>query len=222
MLNDKFDISDCSLKTIKQKALVWANKQSDVVCYLDSNEYDEDKYSRFECLLAVGAEHELKVDVAGNAFEQLEKFSDSHNNWLFGHLNYDLKNELENLKSLNNDDLGFPELYFFVPSYLFLFHKNNELEILSVRESPSFIWMSVQNVIVPSETTSPDVTLSQKISESDYLKIVNKIKQHIIDGDTYELNFCQEFFAHNVDANPLNLFLRMNILKSGTSKRWRK
>ncbi len=210
MVNVKIDISDFSLSLIKQKALIWANQQSEVVCYLDSNEYAEDKYSRYECLLAVGAEHELKVDVTGEAFEQLNEFSELHNNWLFGYLNYDLKNELENLKSLNDDALGFPELYFFVPSYLFLFHNDNELEILSFHESPSLIWSSVLLVNPLYDKALYDVLLSQKISESEYLRIVDKIKQHVIDGDTYELNFCQEFLAHNVEVNPLGLFLKMN------------
>ena len=37
----------------------------------------------------------------------------------------------------------------------------------------------------------------------DYISIVKKLQQHILRGDCYEINFCQEFFATNAVIDPL-------------------
>ncbi len=51
-----------------------------------------------------------------------------------------------------------------------------------------------------------------RIPKTDYLKTVEKIRQHIIEGDLYEMNFCQEFYAEDIDIQPLDLFSRLNHL----------
>ena len=157
----KINISNSNITLLKQKALVWANAQSEVLCYLDTNDYQEDKYSKYDCLLAVGVEQDLMVMATGTAFEQLKRFATSNKKWLFGHFNYDLKNETEQLQSENEDLLCFPELYFFVPSYLCIFHKNKQLEILSTAEAPIDIWDAIQAQDVPSNSyTSPSTICS--------------------------------------------------------------
>jgi para-aminobenzoate synthetase component 1 len=206
----RINLSTQNITSIKQKTLLWANAQSEVLCYLDSNSYKEDRFTKYECLVAVGVEQELQVDVAGRAFEQLKEIASQSQKWWFGHMNYDLKNEVEHFETQKNDLLEFPELYFFVPTYLCLFHKDSSLEILSEKELPSSIWESIQKVTLPTEKETKAIALQQRISKEDYLDSIKKVKNHIVDGDTYELNFCQEFFATEVDLNPLELFFRMN------------
>ncbi len=206
----KIKLSKHNLTTIKEKALRWANAQAEVLCYLDSNDYQEDKFSNYECLLAVGVQEELCVEAAGTAFEQLKTWAATQKKWLFGHLNYDLKNEVEQLESNNEDSLNFPALYFFVPTYLCIFYKNNSLEILSEKEAPSAIWEAIQGLAVPPPKNPIAISVQQKISQTSYLEIIQKIRKHIIDGDAYEMNFCQEFFARALGLNPLDLFFRMN------------
>ncbi|MEI2748659.1 MAG: chorismate-binding protein [Ferruginibacter sp.] len=36
------------------------------------------------------------------------------------------------------------------------------------------------------------------------------MRQHIQRGDCYEINFCQDFFAHNAEIDPLYLFIQLN------------
>ena len=55
----------------------------------------EDKYHSFDCLLAVDAVQMFSPEK--NIFPELDKFYSNCNDWIFGHLNYDLKNEIENL-----------------------------------------------------------------------------------------------------------------------------
>ncbi|CAA6798562.1 MAG: Para-aminobenzoate synthase, aminase component (EC [uncultured Aureispira sp.] len=198
-------------RSIKNQILNWAQQQSDVICCLDSNNYQMDKYSAYDCLIAVGVEKELCVAHSGTAFDALQSFAKENKAWLFGHLSYDLKNEVEALSSENKDSLAFPELYFFVPTYLFLFHNNGTVELLSEKEAPAVIWEQINGFSKNVEDFEHlDISIQQRLSKQEYLKIIQKIRQHIIDGDTYEMNFCQEFFAENIDLNPLALFNKMN------------
>lgn len=199
------------IRSIKDQVLNWAAQQSDVICCLDSNNYQADKYSAYNCLIAVGVEKELCVEHSGRAFDALQSFAKENNEWLFGHLSYDLKNEVEALTSNNKDFLEFPELYFFVPTYLFLFHKNGTLEILSKKETPAVLWKDISGFSTDNRGLgNPEISIKQRLSKQTYLDTIQKIRQHIIDGDTYEMNFCQEFFAEKVALNPLVLFNKMN------------
>lgn len=53
------------------------------------------------------------------------------------------------------------------------------------------------------------VTIQNKISRKEYLAILGQLRNHIQRGDCYEINFCQEFFAHNAVADPFTLFKKL-------------
>ncbi len=196
----------------KQKALVWASAKSPIICYLDSNQYQNDAYAKYECLLAVGAEKQLKCHQSGTAFEALKAFAKQNKKWLFGYFSYDLKNEVEELNSQNEDNLGFPELYFFVPSYLILIDKKGKTEILSEKESPAAILEAIQKIHLAKASPTPlALQMESKITKESYLKTISKIKKNIVDGDIYEMNFCQEFFT-KTKIEPLPLFQQLNQL----------
>jgi para-aminobenzoate synthetase component 1 len=46
----------------------------------------------------------------------------------------------------------------------------------------------------------------------DYLANVAAIRRHIIEGDLYEMNLCQEFYAEGVQLDPLSVFRRLNAI----------
>ncbi|MFC3562565.1 anthranilate synthase component I family protein [Pedobacter jamesrossensis] len=191
-----------NISAFKNKALNWAN-QFDVCCFLDSNQY-KDNYSEYDFILAVGAKEELNSS-KGNAFAELKSFYEKHKQWLFGFLSYDLKNEIEVLKSENPDYLNFPELYFFIPQYL-IASKNGTIEILLGDKY-------ILDEIAKFASSIPDnkaTNISAKLSRAEYLSKVNSLKEHIIRGDIYEVNFCQEFFAENASINPVQTFELLN------------
>jgi para-aminobenzoate synthetase component 1 len=109
---------------IKERMLNWAN-QFGICCFLDNHQYPR-KVGRFECLLAVNATHTLQTP-SGRAFEQLQAFIDRHNDWCFGHLGYDLKNETENLHSGNADFVQFDDLFFFIPEMVLMLRQDELL-----------------------------------------------------------------------------------------------
>ncbi len=61
---------------------------------------------------------------------------------------------------------------------------------------------------VSSPTTSNHLKpkISCRFTEEEYLQTVEIIKNHIIEGDVYELNLCIEFFIEKLELNPLEAY----------------
>jgi len=191
----------------KQLLLLWANQFREVV-FLDSNNYHK-QYSSFDCLLAVDALTSVKTDFH-NAFEDLHQYQSQTKDWLFGYLAYDLKNDVEALKSDNFDGLHFPDLFFFQPKKLF-FLKGNLLKIQYLRMCDDEIESDFEEIKQCSvfSVQSSNVQIKQRISKENYLSKVNKMLDHIHRGDIYEANFCMEFYAKNAIIDPLGLYLKL-------------
>jgi para-aminobenzoate synthetase component 1 len=199
-----FTVTD--IAAFKQKALQWANG-FDVLCYLDSNNFN-DPYSEFDLLIAVGAKHELKANIC-TAFAELERFRQLHPGWMTGFFTYDLKNEIENLSSSNPDHLQFPDLYFFVPENLITI-KGDEVNMVS--DNPSGVLYEIEKQKLKLSETHPAIKLHPRFSKNDYVKTVQEIQQHIVRGDIYVSNFCQEFYAEEATIDPLSVFNQLNQL----------
>ena len=194
----------------KKNLLQWSNSAREVV-FLDSNSYPQ-KYSSFDCVLAVDAFTSIKTDYI-NAFEDLHQYQGQTKDWLFGYLSYDLKNDTEDLHSANFDGLEFPDLYFFQPKKLFLL-KGNQLEMHYLRfcddEMESDFEEIIQSAIYTNLTS--EVNIQQRISKEEYVVKVEKMLEHIQRGDIYEANFCMEFFAENALINPLDVYQKLNAI----------
>ncbi len=197
----------------KQQLLNWAQQFREIV-FLDSNSYPQE-YSSFDCLLAVDAFTSLKTDFQ-NAFEDLKQYQQTTKDWLFGYLSYDLKNDVEALKSNNFDGLDFPDLFFFQPKKILIL-KGNQLEIHYLLFCDDEVETDFEEI--EKSNSEPFVTLSnpevsgevqQRISKELYVEKVTKMLEHIHKGDMYEANFCMEFFAENTAINPLEKFQKLN------------
>jgi len=194
------------IKQFKQKALQWANG-FDVVCYLDSNNFT-DPYSKFDALIAVGVKNEITAN-AGNAFEQVAAFREANPGWITGFFGYDLKNEVEELTSTNTNKTGFPDLYFFSPQHLIII-KSNKVEIIS--DDAAYIFENIAQQGHHQPKSSSAINLQSRFTKAEYLDVVEKIQEHIIRGDIYVTNFCQEFFAENSSIDPLAVFQKLNAI----------
>ena len=193
----------------KQQLLTWSQQFREVV-FMDSNDYPQ-QYSSYDCILAVDAFTSIKTDYH-NAFEDLKQYQQISNDWLFGYLSYDLKNDIEELHSNNFDGLDFPDLFFFQPKKLFLL-KGNQLKIQYLNmcdEEVEEDFIAILETQDPRPKTQDPVYIRQRISKEDYLEKTAKILEHIHRGDIYEANFCMEFFAENATINPLEKFLKLN------------
>jgi para-aminobenzoate synthetase component I len=188
--------------------LNWANRFN-IFCLLDNQQYNFTAPA-FECLLAVGCKKSVTAQ-SGTAFEQLKEFSIKNNGWLFGHLGYDLKNETEKLQSDNFDGVGFADMHFFVPEIVIelseklvhIYCAGNAQKIFDTIE------LEQESVAENKQTT---LTIKNRIEKTDYIATVQKLQQHILSGDCYEINFCQEFFAEDAIINPLDVYHKLITL----------
>jgi para-aminobenzoate synthetase component 1 len=204
-------LSPIEQQIFKQKALLWGQKQDEVCCCLDSNHYKGDPYGNYAFVLAVGAAHQLELRKAKGAFEQLRNFAKAQQDWLFGYLSYELKDDVEALRSNNLATQNFPLLHFFAPRYLILIHYNGVLEVQSKHEPAEQIIEAIQAQKYLEQPWKA-VHLRPRMSKARYLETVKTIQEHIAAGDVYELNFCQEFFAENCLLDPITAYNRLNAI----------
>ncbi|WP_413998642.1 aminodeoxychorismate synthase component I [Flavobacterium sp. W1B] len=196
-------------KLFKQQLLFWSQQFREVV-FLDSNDYPQE-YSSYDCILAVDAFTAIQTDYY-NAFEDLKQYQQTTKDWLFGYLSYDLKNDVEELKSNNFDGLNFPDLFFFQPKKIFLL-KGNQLEIqylLMCDDELEEDFEEIRNSTKLKVKADKSLTIQQRISEESYLEKVSKMLAHIHQGDIYEANFCMEFFIENTNIDPFEKFYKLN------------
>lgn len=196
---------------LKAKAFAWA-AQFEVCCLLDSNHDQQDKHKNRNTLIAVGLENQLLENDHSSAFEELKALHEKHKDWLFGFLTYDLKNEVENLSSKNPDYLYFPKIHFFQPEVVIELDET-DIIIHSLNRAPKQILQDIQNFEIekaPSESSLS--VLNSRISKPEYLEIIDKVKNHILEGDVYEMNFCQEFYIENAKINAFEVFNKLNDL----------
>ena len=195
----------------REKLFLWL-RQFDRVCFLNSNKQSNTN-SKVDLLVAVGSVEEIISPI--DCFEQLKKVHDNKKDWLFGFFSYDLKNEVENLSSGNDDGLRFPLMHFFIPQYVFRL-SDTQIEVLylhglSTKFVISEIIKEINNYIVTKKSGS-NISIENKITKEEYISTVQKLKQHIQRGDIYEINFCQEFYASNTVISPEEIYLKLNSI----------
>jgi len=206
-----FSVKD--FKRIKKQLLAWS-RQFQEIAWLDSNEYDS-KTGEYEAILAVEAFTAIKTDYV-NAFDKLKEYQETTADWIFGYLSYDLKNDVENLKSLNIDGLHFPDLYFFQPQKL-IFIKENQIEFQYLRMVDDEInddFNDIQNFKIESTSHRSTLKVEARISKEEYLEKIRLMLDHIHRGDIYEANFCQEFYAENVAIDSFNIYQSLNEIST--------
>jgi para-aminobenzoate synthetase component 1 len=186
--------------------LSWANRFS-IFCFLDNHRY-QTNYHSVECLLAAGSRKELSAK-HGHSLNDLQSFLNEKPRWLFGHLSYDLKNEIERLHSTHPDKLGFPDIFFFEPKIIIrLSEKEMEIESDEDAEQIFETIMAIEPPEVSEKNRS--VNIRQKVSKEKYIDTIEQLKKHILRGDCYEINYCMEFFAENAVVDPLSIYQKLS------------
>ena len=205
-----FQISDTAL--FKEQLLLWS-KQFNRLSVLDSHDVNQKvnskkEYNSYELLAGIDALQEIQLDA--NCFDTLKQTYDANQDWWFGFMTYDLKNELENLSSENFDGVQMPALHFFQPRWVFALQETKlEVHYFEKENSEGEV-QSLMNEILSTQIDevkmSPVSNIKHRISRGEYLDAVNALKEHIRLGDIYEVNFCQEFYAEQAKINPLETF----------------
>lgn len=201
---------------IKEKLQQWSTQFREVI-WLDSNNHDL-QHTNYDAVLAVDAFTILQTDTF-EAFDKLKEYQALTKDWLFGYLSYDLKNDTEHLTSQNFDGLNFPELYFFQPKKVFLLKENTlELQYLNFVDDEldadftEILSQELNSSNVIDSTT--DVKIKLRMTKDSYFEKFKTIHKHILRGDIYEVNFCQEFYAEQTTIDPLSVYQKLNAISN--------
>ncbi|MEP0713992.1 anthranilate synthase component I family protein [Algoriphagus sp.] len=125
-----------------------------------------------------------------------------------GIIGYDFKNHLEKLKSENFSFFDLPELCFFQPSLSLTFEKN---QVYSDTELTEGFLEKIENIRLPKNGNTT-CEVSPQLTRESYLEKVKTIQNHIIEGNTYECNFCQAYSGSFETWDPILAFFQLNEL----------
>ena len=123
-LTAKYQLSN--VEHFKKQACAWASQFKQAAVLLGNTDPSQGKYLEYDMLVGVGALSEIIPTT--QSFNALEKYQRQVQDWLFGYMSYDLKNELEDLRSSNSDGLQFPQMHFFQPKWVIAV-KGNTVQI---------------------------------------------------------------------------------------------
>ena len=187
--------------------LNWS-KQFNIFCFLDNQGYDFSA-PEFSWMLAAGSR--ASCTAGPSPLEKLHDFISAKEDWIFGHLAYDLKEKTGGTASFLPDPIGFPHLHFFVPAIIIRF-ENDHIDIGSFEGEQDNIFDQITNYELPYKKNLSPIEIKQRFSRDEYLQTISTLRDHIKRGDCYEINFCQEFYAEDVQFDPLQAYLELSRL----------
>ncbi|MCU7547955.1 anthranilate synthase component I family protein [Chitinophagaceae bacterium LB-8] len=182
--------------------LNWAN-QFNIFCYLDNLHYNFQPHY-YECLLAVGVRALISSDTSD--VSELDHFLAMQNDWSCGHIAYNLKSSLHGLSNNKPDSLHFPDFFFFVPEVILTINGN---ELCIEATSPEEVYLQIMQQEEHAIQPHANLNIQQRITRAEYLQTIRKLQQHILRGDCYEINFCQEFYAEKAIIEPLSIYQKL-------------
>lgn len=174
------------------------------ISYLNSNDGSG--------LLAFGDGEKLQCSYSGS-IDHIRSFTERNKGkYIFGYIGYDVKNDIENLQSENEDYKGFPDVFLWVPECVVSMNSENLEFLQGEKSSEHFEFLNYFLEEETDENFHPYSLDFRPVTPKDsYLKAVEKIKEHIQKGDIYEANYCQEMVAENVQLNfALDAYFKLN------------
>ena len=150
------------------------------------------EYISFDWILAVGTK-----DCELATIYDL-KNGEGKNNWWFGHLSYELKNELFQIDTSKNQDYSIPNSMFFKPNFLAI-SIHGKIEIIT---NDIDFENSEKSINFLNHQKNQKVTFSPQFTKDQYLHNIAEIKKAIKKGDYYEINYCINWVAalNNLDS----------------------
>ena len=133
-----------------------------------------------------------------------------------GYIAYEYKNMVEPcLTQMAQDDLKLPDMFWIFPSRIMIFDKKEDhLQVFSWsfpnnKKLTSFFDTISKGNKLDSYKFGP---IKSNFSRDAYVKAVKKIKNYIRNGDVYQVNLSQRFYAE-FRGDPLSLFYKLFVTK---------
>ncbi|MCJ8163514.1 anthranilate synthase component I family protein [Pontibacter sp. E15-1] len=195
-----------SEEDFRHKALAWAD-QFPHVAYYNPNAISY-PHQGFAHLLAVSSRPAVSLN-ASEAFQSLRQTLQGEHPLLCGFLTYDLKNQIEKLVSQHPDHVGFSPILFFAPEFYIYFHETGLTAYASTDRIDRILGEIMAASVTPAFVPE-NIQVRQRVSQEEYAVQVARIREHITEGDVYELNYCMEFYAEDALVQPLPLYMALS------------
>lgn len=174
------------------KSLLLKAQTVDTAAILVSNG-SPDKYGQFEIVAGFGENKIFTNPTEINLHEDALKI---------GIVPYSFRKNYYESKSHLNDVYNWPEFYFFEPKEHLLLHRNGKID------SNFELNIDERNLV----NQSKNYEFNSNIEKSSYLKNIEIIRNKIIEGDFYEMNYCIAFTSNEITETPEALFYEYNRL----------
>ena len=194
-----------TLTELKESLLAWA-AGFDYAVFLDSCQTDIDRYGEYEFILGV-ADQEAETCQTWEEVE--EKIGHGPPAWWFGSLTYGARTEFEpNLKEENPAAIPFPKLVFFQAETVIYQRRGSE----TIESFPDIALHLAEGRKLPELEVNPEGPLKSNFSANEYQETVEALRQHIFEGDCYEINLCQLFHTKADISSPAALWARLTAV----------
>jgi para-aminobenzoate synthetase component 1 len=202
------------LISFKQQMLDWSH-QFGICCFLDNNQYPQ-QYHSSECMLAVDAVSVFSpAPDSAHTIQALKAFLQQHPDWLFGHFNYNFASAETGALSPAPGAIqhaGFPEAFLFQPETVIQVQQG-QVTISCLQSLPATVYSNIlQTKPAAAQQQQATIQVEARFSKQEYLQVIESLRQHILRGDCYEINFCQEFYAEEVAVHPAALYNKLTAL----------
>ena len=179
------------------KLCLWLEQQELAMCFRGNGWQFEG-----EILAGFGSNKMFEGDLS-----EIEGFFENAESTVFCHLNYDVKNQLEQLHSNNSDGINFPLFNFFIPRVIIEVTDSSAIFSFSA-EDDHYIDQCFQSILAQRPPQDPKgiYTAQKRVSKPKYLEDLATLKKLLQRGDIYQANYCQEFYWENVSVSSAQLF----------------
>lgn len=139
--------------------------------------------------------------LAGKKELTQENLWKSSKNKLAGIFSYDYKNQLEKLSSGNPSLVKVPDLTFFEAELIITFSSE---QIQSNLPLPEHLWSGTSR-----SQTETKVNLQALTTKKKYLETFHRIQDQIVQGNTYEMNYCIAMAGEIQQLQPIAAFFNL-------------
>ncbi|MEX2513701.1 MAG: anthranilate synthase component I family protein [Cyclobacteriaceae bacterium] len=178
-----------------KKMLAWVNETYPYFCYFNPNGLDY-PHGAFH--------HTLYAGKKAVPLEQITLLPNEKPK--IGIIGYDQKNRYENLESKNPAWVDCPDSIFFSPEITISIH---EKSATITGPEPNFIWSAIADLNQKINQSKRKVEIYPSHTSQEYEKVFNNIKEHILQGDIYEMNFCMGYHGKLSHLNPIELYFSL-------------
>tara|TARA_B110000459_G_scaffold194815_1_gene234660 strand:- start:17177 stop:18379 length:1203 start_codon:yes stop_codon:yes gene_type:complete len=147
--------------------------------------------------------------------DAMQSFIDANKGaYIFTTLSYDLKLKIQGLESSNRDSQNYPLATLWVPKTVVAI-ENEKIKDYLIGEESNENEAFVSDFFDDSQSIEFKLgaKFKARLTKEFYLNQVNDLKNEIQQGNIYEVNFCQEFFAEKVELkDPIQAYFKLNQL----------